>query len=222
MYRLTPTQDHGSLFFRLEGEAPERHGAIGYMRADYGMDGFGFHIKWFDIQPHLKTRGFRSELDSVVNTLRTDGQETPIANRRTLETFCSGNPGKDFADRGSGYLVRTDYFSYYFRCQPSPGDYDIYCFAYDNSYLLPELAGQHKLPVDCYSTLPSSGELIMIVRNKYGYFPCSTSTPFADVNRRFADESNKHFGVTKAQEEAMLAGSLFGWDTPAAKPWKAE
>jgi hypothetical protein len=135
MYRLTPTKDSGQLFFRLDAEATERHGALGYMRADFGADGYGFHFKWFDIQPHLKTQGFRREIDDVVNTLRTDGQELPLANRRALETYCAANPGKDLADRGGGYLIRTDYFSYYFRCHPRPGDYDIYCFAYPLSFI---------------------------------------------------------------------------------------
>jgi len=218
-YQLSPSQDGGLLFFRMDGESAERHGVIGYFRADFGADGYGFFFKWFDSQPHLKTPNFRRELDSVINYLRVDGQETPFTNRMVLERFCSVNPGKDMSVRGSGYMIRTEDFSYYFRCLPLPGDHDIYCFAYDNRYLLPELAGQHRLPIYCFSVLPSNGELVMIVSGKYGYFPSSNSTPFHDVNRKTADEFNSNSGVTRAQEEAMLAGSLFGWKVPAAKPW---
>ena len=76
----------------------------------------------------------------------------------------------------------------------------------------------NKLPAACYSILPSTGELIMIERGVCGYYPSNKSMPFPDINRKIADEFNTHCGVTRAQEEAMLAGSLFGWDKPAAKP----
>jgi len=31
-------------------------------------------------------------------------------------------------------------------------------------------------------------------------------------NREFANDRNIKMGVTKAQEQAMLGGSMFGWD----------
>jgi hypothetical protein len=220
MYRLSPiARDEISLCFRMEGDPGERHGSIGCLRADFGTDGRGFWTTWFDYQKHLKTPAFKAEFDNVINSLRDDGQEPPFASHANFEAFCLATPGVKAPERGAGYMVRTQVYSYYFRCKPGSGDCSIYCFSYDNRYLLPELAGQHKLPADCYSVLPSSGELIMIVRDKYGYFPSPNSTPFPDINRKIADESNTHSGVTRAQEEAMLAGSLFGWNVPAAKPW---
>jgi hypothetical protein len=45
MYNLSPTQDKSELFFRFDGEAAERHGAIGYLRADFGSDGYSFYFK---------------------------------------------------------------------------------------------------------------------------------------------------------------------------------
>lgn len=75
------------------------------------------------------------------------------------------------------------------------------------------------LPVQCFSTLPSSGELILLTRGEKGYTPCPEfSVADAGENRRFAEDSNGKKGVTKAQEAAMLAGSMFGWQTPAADP----
>ena len=220
IFRLSPSKNENILFFRMKGDAVERHGAIGYLRADFGNDGYGFYFKWFYIQPHLKTPAFRKELDSVINNLRTDGQETPFANRKVLEAYCAANPGKELSGRGYGYSIQTEGYSYYFRCFPQKADYDVCCFVYDNRFLLPELAGKHKLPVDCFSLLPSSGELILIVREIDGYYPTSLSTPFPDVNQKIADEFNGHLNITRAQEKAMLAGSLFGWNAPAAKPWK--
>jgi len=219
MYKLLPAQDKRPLFSRLDGEAAIRCGAVGYLRADFGKNGCEFRTTWFDSQPHLKTPAFKKEFDSVINSLRDDGPEQPLKNRVNLEAFRAITPGKEITTQNSSYMVRTQEYSYYFRCSPDPSDYDIYCYAYDNRWLLPELEGKHELPKDCYSVLPSNGELIFIVIGKCGYYPSPNSTIFPDINRNIADEFNTYFGVTRAQEEAMLAGSLFGWNSPAAKPW---
>jgi len=137
---LLPAPDEKLLFFHLEGDDTERYGAIGYLRADFGKSGREFWTTWFPSQPKLLTSGFNHEFDYVMNSLREDGLNPPFASRKNLEEFCSSTPGKDLTTRGTGYMIKTWDYSYYIRCLSQPGDYDIYVFAYDNHFLLPELA----------------------------------------------------------------------------------
>ena len=70
----------------------------------------------------------------------------------------------------------------------------------------------------CYSTLPDTGELVCIRRGESGYVPSKESTDIADYNRFLSRRHNLALGVTNAQRRAMEAGSVSGWDSPAADP----
>ena len=73
------------------------------------------------------------------------------------------------------------------------------------------------LPDKCFSYLETTGEMIVITRGEKGYTPTGIypqdATPKEGVAA--AHEAN---GVSRAQEAAMVAGSMFGWDKPAADP----
>jgi hypothetical protein len=219
-YKLIQTDiEEKRLFYRLEGEAAERHGVIGHMRFDFGKGGTEFWTTWFDNQKHLKAPAFKAEFDNVINYLR-EGMEHPLlGNRREMRIFYFGHSDWQIADHILGAKVLTEDYSYYLRFRPTPNDYDGYVYAYDNRYLLPELAGEHSLPNYCFAMLPSSGEMIRIQRDEQGYFLCNSKGMSPETVRVKVNNENQLRGVTRAQEEAMLTGSLFGWDSPAAKPW---
>lgn len=219
---VTASPKEHKLFFRID-DGPLRFGAIGYLRGDFGK-GDGFYTSWFDTQKQLKSNSFKREFDTIVHFLREEADYPVLKNRAYMRAYCYNHCDEQHIngtiyDDAAGFKIQTDDYSYYVRCTPQEGDYDLYIFCYDNDYLLPELAGEHEMPNDCYSILPSSGELIFIVYGEDGYFPQGKSTPVRDMNRQIATAKNTLLGITRAQEEAMLAGSMFGWDTPAAKPW---
>jgi hypothetical protein len=68
------------------------------------------------------------------------------------------------------------------------------------------------LPEKSFAYLNTTGEIIMIKRGEKGYYPQP------NIQDRYVDDLNNAFGVTKEQAEAMVAGSMFGWDVPAANP----
>jgi len=225
MYKLTPPgQAEVKLFFRLDGEAAERHGAVCGMQIDFQRGGDGVLTPRFDCQRHLKTPAFKADFKDVTGYLRGGAQ--PFWSLHSFTAFCREHEGRALTDgvinvpSAFGVAARTEGFSYFLRCHPSINRVNI--FAYDNRYLLPELAGKHTLPEICHSVLPSSGALILIVRGQNGYCECGNSHKNRGANRIHADAANKVNGVTRAQEEAMLAGSLSGWNAPAAKPWRYE
>lgn len=74
------------------------------------------------------------------------------------------------------------------------------------------------LPEKCFGALQISREIILIKKGVMGYehtfiYPESTME-----QQEAADALNDAMRVTKAQSAAMLAGSMFGWDVPAADP----
>ena len=61
--------------------------------------------------------------------------------------------------------------------------------------------------------------MINIKRGVHGYYPSDwNKTEGKEHNREIADFANEKLGVTKAQAAAMLHGSMFGWQIPAANP----
>jgi hypothetical protein len=69
-----------------------------------------------------------------------------------------------------------------------------------------------KLPEMCVARLPSDkGQLILIRRGEMGYTPLDSST--AGALEHYINN-----GVRAAQIQAMLAGSMMGWDLGAADP----
>ena len=76
---------------------------------------------------------------------------------------------------------------------------------------------RQSLPESCFSTLGTTGELIVITKGEKGYSPTDVF-PQDTSPKEGAAALNAANGVTKAQEAAMVAGSMFGWETPAANP----
>ena len=74
------------------------------------------------------------------------------------------------------------------------------------------------LPEQCYSVLPSSNEIIIVKKGETGYYRTDIHGEDRTDSLRIVDEQNQAGSVSKAQAAAMLAGSMFGWHTPAADP----
>ena len=74
------------------------------------------------------------------------------------------------------------------------------------------------LPEQCYVYLPTTHEIGIVKKGETGYYRSELSPVYGEDGKGFVDEMNRKGGVTKAQAEAMSAGSMFGWATPAADP----
>lgn len=72
------------------------------------------------------------------------------------------------------------------------------------------------LPPLCYARQPETGATVLIVRGEPGYHPVETSLTPEQLNSALA------VPPTGAQVEALLIGSMFGWQAAGADPvWHA-
>lgn len=73
------------------------------------------------------------------------------------------------------------------------------------------------VPEYCYTVIKSTGEFAMLHKGRKGYSPIDlrlAENPNIRDLVYLADMLNRQFGVSKAQEAAMVAGSMYGWDSP--------
>jgi len=64
------------------------------------------------------------------------------------------------------------------------------------------------LPEFCY--YDNNGEVVIIKKGMSGYFATDFKKPVIELN--------KSLGVTEGQVEAMVVGSMFGWNCTGADP----
>ena len=202
------------LCFR-DSERTKEYGWIGYLRGDFGRSGEEFHSTWFEgDNPELNNEQFKGLFDSVINILRQDGDlfsdMDAMWDRCYDSSECEISTG--IGRRWEFRLLTNDY-ALYILCNPEWGDYNFYVHCYDKEMLMNKLAENRGLPRYCYGYLPTEKEEIRIDFATSGY------TPYRKMaSGRSAKEMNREIGVTSAQAEAMKAGSMFGWNCPAADP----
>ena len=122
--------DEAGLFYTPHPEEDKRLGTVGHVRMDFGRSGNEFWHTWWPRGPEeLNSPAFKLELQEVVDTLR----ESVLKNRFAMERFCYEHGEKISGGwvQNYGYIVETEHYRYCLRCNPSPGDYNCYCTAYD-------------------------------------------------------------------------------------------
>ena len=77
---------------------------------------------------------------------------------------------------------------------------------------------RNELPDFCLSTLPYTGQLIILRKGECGYYASDWDIGKREENQNIAREHNRRRGISDIQEAAMRAGSMFGWHTPGADP----
>ena len=131
---LTPTEQKYTYAqsMQIEGQT----GTIGHLRGDFATTGYGFYTTWFDTRPQWKSDEFKTDLDTVINALRED--KGLLHNRYDMGAFARKYP--ESAMQGNycteyGFRVDTGKHAFLFRCNPTKGDYNFYCYCYVKEWL---------------------------------------------------------------------------------------
>ena len=196
---------------------------------EFGRDEFGFRLNTQDYAYLLRLNPNRGEYNFYIYCYKRDYLDRHIRNAEYGIRFITPNYKEKFriVDGDSIRMTFPD------------GEYrDRECRFIDETHLevgnslyhiceFAELAQRggiqvipllQSLPEKCFSALESTGEIITVTKGEKGYTTTGQYPQEGVSPKEAAAALNDAAGITRAQEAAMVAGSMFGWDTPAADP----
>ena len=110
---------------------------VGYLRGDFGINGREFHTSWHDTDSRRNTDEFATEFDEVIHALRSE-EYGLFASRSDMKRYVAEHSDSAFGDShrpAYGFRVDTEKHVYLLRCNPSPSDYNFYCYCYEKPWL---------------------------------------------------------------------------------------
>ena len=284
--------DEQKYTYRQSTQIEGQTGRIGYLRGDFGAGGKEFFSSWFDHRRDLKTDEFKSELDEVINALRSE-EYGLLKSRTAMAQYAGKYPDSAFQGNYAteyGFRADTEKYSFLIRCNPARGDYNFYCYCYvrewldhhiekasrgirfitpdykekfripdgdkiritlsdgeqldrtcryindnylevgSNLYHICEFAERMEqngntviplrssLPEQCYVFVQTENCVGIVKKGESGFYRTDIQGGKPSETNALVNEMNEKLGLSKGQAEAMKAGSMFGWDTPAADP----
>ena len=154
------------------------------------------------------------QAEKGIRFLMLDGREKfRIPDGESIQVTTSGAGTRSNTARyvdDSHFLIVTPYDSYFYHIQEFPKWLERH-----DGQVIPM---RSTLPDKCYNVLSGSDEIIIIKKGESGYYRTDKYGHDRAEALAIVDECNEIGGVSKAQAAAMLAGSMFGWDIPAADP----
>lgn len=128
-------QSEFSYMYKALDENEDR-GCIGYLRADFDT-GEAFFSTWFKENDTYKTPEFVKEFDDVINYFRNTSSTPLLKSRNDMyNVLYKLKPTElDFDNEVKGLKVQTDKHTYYLRCNPRKGEYNLYAYCYNTAVL---------------------------------------------------------------------------------------
>ena len=129
------TSDEFEFMYRSEDKSVDR-GCIGHLRADFDTGKSFFHTWWAE-NDNLKTPEFKEEFDNIISYFRKESYTPILKSRSDMYNLCYRlKPTRSESDKEiSGFKVVTEKHTYYLRCNPRMGEYNLYAFCYNTQAL---------------------------------------------------------------------------------------